>query len=180
MDLAISKERKQELVTLYSDLLDRSEAVILTDYVGLNVAQMTTLRNQVREVNGVYYVTKNTLIKLAMESKGMTPPADWFDGPTTIGFCFDDVSAIAKAIADFAESSDILKIKGAYLGERTVGEKDVKALANLPPMGVLQGQVLGALAAPMSGLVGVLNSALSGLVGVFEARHEQLGEGEAA
>ena len=178
--MAITKERKEELVTLYSDLLDRSQAVILTDYVGLNVAQITNLRNKIREANGVYYVTKNTLIKMAMENKGMSPPAAWFDGPTAIGFCFDDAPAIAKTISEFAESSDILKIKGAFLGERAVSEKDVKSLANLPPTEVLQAQVLGALAAPMSGLVGVLNGALAGLMGVFEARHEQLGEAEAA
>ena len=178
--MAITKERKQELVTRYTDLLDRSQAVILTDFVGLNVTQITSLRNTVREANGTYYVTKNTLIKLAMESKGMSPPAAWFDGPTAIGFCFDDVSAIAKIIADFADSSEILKIKGAFLGDKAVGEKDVKILANLPPTEILRAQMLGTLAAPMSGLVGVLNSALSGLVGVFDARHEQLGEAEAA
>jgi len=178
--LAITKGRKEELVTLYSDLLDRSQAVIFTDYLGLNVAQITNLRNTVREANGVYYVTKNTLIKLAMESKGMSPPAAWIEGPTAIGFCFDDAPAIAKVLANYADTSEILKIKGAFLGEKAVSEKDVKTLANLPPMEILQAQILGALAGPMSGLVGVLNSALSGLVGVLDARHEQLGEAEAA
>ncbi len=178
--MAITKERKQELVALYTDLLERSQAVILTDYHGLNVAQITTLRSQIREASGAYYVTKNTLIKLALEGKGLSVPEEWLEGPTAIGFCFDEVPAIAKAITQFAEQSEILKIKGAVLGDRSVGEARVKALAELPPTDVLQAQVLGALAAPMSGLVGVLYSALSGLVGVLDARKDQLGEPEAA
>ena len=69
---------------------------------------------------------------------------------------------------------------GAFLGDRAVDENEVKALANLPPADVLQAQVLGALAAPMSGLVGALNGVLAGLVGVFDAREDQMGEAEAA
>jgi large subunit ribosomal protein L10 len=177
--LAITKERKQELVTLYTDLLERSQAVILTDYKGLSVAQITTLRNQIREASGVYFVTKNTLIKLALEQKGLSVPKEWLQGPTAVGFCFDEVPAIARALADFAEQSGILNIKGALLGARPVVEAKVRALADLPPTEVLQAQVLGTLTAPLSGLVGVLNGALAGLMGVLDARHEQLGELEA-
>jgi large subunit ribosomal protein L10 len=178
--LAITKERKQELVAHYTDLLKRSQAAILTDYHGLNVAQITQLRNQIREADGVYYVTKNTLIKLAMQQLGLSAPDEWLTGPTAIGFCLDEVQAVAKAITDFARESEILTIKGALLGDRQVGEAQVKALASLPPVEVLRAQVLGALTAPMSGLVGALNGVLSGLIGALEAREEQLGEAGAA
>jgi large subunit ribosomal protein L10 len=178
--LAITKERKKELVAQYSDLLERSQALILTDYQGLNVAQITKLRSQIRQASGAYYVTKNTLVKLALEQAGLSVPAEWLEGPTAIGFCFDQVPTIAKIITDFADESDLLAIKGGFLGDRAVGEAKVKTLASLPSMEVLQAQVLGALVAPMSGLVGVLNSALGGLLGVFDARKEQLGEPEAA
>lgn len=179
-NLAITKKRKQELVAQYTDLLERSQAIILTDYLGLNVAQITRLRSQIRDANGAYYVTKNTLIKLALERTGLSVPEEWLEGPTAIGFCFDEVPAIAKAISDFASDLEILTIKGALLGKQPVGEERVKALANLPAADVLQAQILGVLAGPMSGLVGVLNGALAGLVGVFDARREQLGELEAA
>jgi large subunit ribosomal protein L10 len=178
--LAITKKRKKELVAQYNDLLERSQALILTDYQGLNVAQITKLRSQIRQASGAYYVTKNTLVKLALEQAGLSVPAEWLEGPTAIGFCFDQVPTIAKIIADFADESDLLAIKGGFLGDRAVSEAKVKTLASLPSMEVLQAQVLGALAAPMSGLVGVLNSALGGLLGVFDARREQLGEPEAA
>jgi large subunit ribosomal protein L10 len=178
--LAITKERKRELVAQYTDLLQRSPGVILTDYQGLNVAQITQLRNQIREANGAYYVTKNTLIKLAMQQIGLSVPDEWFEGPTAIGFCFDDVPAIAKTIADFASESELLTIKGALLGDRAVDEGQVKKLASLPPAEVLRAQVLGALTGPVAGLVGVLNGVLAGLVGVLDARREQMSEAEAA
>lgn len=178
--MAITKARKKELVAQYADLLERSQAVILTDYQGLNVSQITRLRNQIREAQGAYHVTKNTLMKLALEQTGMSVPSEWLEGPTAIGFCFEDAPAVAKVVTDFAADSDILAIKGALLGDKTVGMEKVKVLADLPPVEVLQAQVLGALAGPMSGMVGVLNGLLAGLLGVFDARREQLGEPEAA
>jgi large subunit ribosomal protein L10 len=178
--LAITKERKQELVTQYTDLLERSQAVILTDYHGLNVAQITDLRRQIREVNGTYRVTKNTLIRLALEQAGLSVPEEWLAGPTAIGFCFEEVPAVAKAISEFASETEILTIKGALLGDRSIGEDQVQALANLPTVDVLQAQVLGTFVAPMSALVGTLNNVLGGLVGVLGAQIDQLGEPESA
>jgi len=178
--LAITKERKQELLAQYTDLLQRSQAVILTNYHGLSVAQVTQLRNQVREANGAYYVTKNTLIKLAMQQLDLAVSDEWLSGPTAAGFCFDDVPAVAKVIKDFAEETDLLSIKGALLGNKLISDERVKALASLPPVEVVKAQLLGTLSAPMSGLVGVLNGVLGGLVGVLEARKDQLSEPESA
>ncbi len=178
--MAITKERKQELVALYTDLLERSQALILTNYQGLNVADLTKLRNQVREAKGVYYVTKNTLFKLALAQKGLQAPPEWLEGPTAVGFCFEDAPAVAKVLVDLAGESESLAIKGAFLGDQAVDPKRVKALASLPPMDVLKSQVLGTFMAPMSGVAGVLNGLLAGLVGVLDARHAQLGEAEAA
>ena len=178
--MAIDKERKQELLAQYTDLLQRSEAIILTDYQGLNVAQMTQLRNSVREAEGVYYVTKNTLIRLTLQNADMAVPDEWVEGATAVGFCFSNVPGVAKALKDFAKETEILKIKGGLLGDKQIGEKRINALAELPPTDVLQAQMLGTLIGPMSGLVGALNGLMSGLVGVLDARREQLGEPEAA
>ena len=178
--MAITKERKQELVARYTDLLERSQAIILTNYQGLNVAQITDLRNQVREAKGAYYVTKNTLIALALARRGLELPEEWLEGPTAVGFCFDEIPAIAKVLTDVASESELLTIKGAVLGDRPVGEERVKGLANLPSTETLQAQMLAMLTSPLSGLIGVLNGAMSGLVGVLDARQEQLGPSEAA
>jgi large subunit ribosomal protein L10 len=178
--LAITKKRKKELVSQYIDLIERSQAAILTDYRGLNVAEITALRSQIRDAQGAYHVTKNTLIRLALKQTGVSVPEEWLEGPTAIGFCFENVPAIAKAISGFADESDKLTIKGALLGDQAVGFEKVKALADLPSMEILQAHVLGALASPMSGLVGALNGLMAGLLGVFDARKEQLGEVDTA
>ena len=178
--MAITKERKQALVAQYADLIERSRALILTNYQGLSVGQITALRNQIREASGAYYVTKNTLIRLALEQQGLSVPADWLEGPTAVGFCFDSVPAVAKAITDFGDELELMSIKGALLGDKAVDEAKVKALASLPPADVLKSQMLGTLVAPLSGVVGALNGLMAGLVGVLDARREQLGEPEAA
>ncbi len=174
--MAISKERKKELLAQYIDLLERSQAVIVTDHCGLTVNQITKLRNQVRQAEGAYHVTKNTLLRLAIQRAGLSMPEDWLVGPTAIGFCLNDAPPVAKALVDFIDESEDLAIKGALLGERVFDFKDVKALAELPSLEVLRSQVLGVLQAPASQLVGVLNGALSGFVGVLDARADQLGE----
>jgi large subunit ribosomal protein L10 len=167
-------------VKQYNDLMERSQGMIVTDYHGLNVTQITRLRNQVREAQGAYHVTKNTLIKLAFDRAGITVPDEWLEGPTAVGFCFEDVPPIAKAITTFANETEILTIKGGLLGQKPLSVERVKTLADLPTIDVLQSQVLGTLSGPLSGLIGTLNGLLGGLMGVFEARHDQLGETEAA
>jgi large subunit ribosomal protein L10 len=178
--LAISKDRKKELVSQYSEMLDRSDGLILTNPQGLTVAQITRLRNQIRDSDGAYHITKNTLIRIALERAGVQVPDEWLEGPTAVGFCFEDVPAIAKAIRNFADETQILQIKGGLLGHQAIGADRVKALADLPGIEVLHAQVLGALSAPMAGVVGALNGLLSQVVGVLEARREQMSELEAA
>jgi large subunit ribosomal protein L10 len=115
-----------------------------------------------------------------MQQMDLEVSDEWLDGPTAVGFCFDEVPAVAKVIQDFAEETEILSIKGALLGAKPITGDRVKALAKLPPAEILKAQLLGTLSGPMSGLVGVLNGALAGLVGVLKARKDQLGEPEAA
>lgn len=178
--MAISKKRKEELLAQYTDLLERSRGVIVTDHCGLTVNQITQVRDQIRQVDGAYHVTKNTLLKLATDQVGLRMPEEWLTGPTAIGFCLNEVPAVAKALVDFADKSEDLVIKGALLQDRVFGPEQVKALAKLPPLETLRAQLVGTLQSPASQLVGVLNGVLAGFVGVLTARSEQLGEaGEA-
>jgi large subunit ribosomal protein L10 len=178
--LAITKERKQNLLDKYLDLLKRSQALILTNYQGLDVPQITELRTQIRQANGAYHVTKNTLIRLALKEAGLEAPEEWVTGPTAVGFCLEDIPGVAKAIDEFSKEFETLIIKGGFLGDEPISEAKIKELASLPPVEVLQAQVLGALTAPMSGLVNTLNNALAGMVNVLEARRDQLSEAEPA
>lgn len=177
--MAITKERKEELVAQYADLLSRSQAVIFTDYRGLTAAQIGGLRNKLREVDSRYHVIKNRLLRLALQNAGQPVPEEIMDGPVAASFCLGEVSPVAKALADFAKESKILTIKGGLLGSSVMSAADVEALANLPSREVLLAQVLAGMQAPISGLVTVLGGTIRGLLNVLNARVEQL-EGSGA
>lgn len=171
--MAISKEKKQQMVADYVDKVSNSQAVILTDYRGLTVAQMMDLRQRLREVDGRFQVVKNTLLKLALEQANIPVPTAQLEGPVAIGYCAAEVPPVAKALVDFAKESDILEIKGAILGTDILDVAGVQALADLPPREVLLAYLLGAVQGPMSSMVSTLTAPLRELVQVLQARSEQ-------
>jgi large subunit ribosomal protein L10 len=177
--LAITKEKKQELVAQYTDLLSRSRAAILTDYRGLTAAEISGLRNKLREVDGKYHVIKNTLLRLALQNAGQPVPEEMLEGPVAISFCLGEVPPAAKVLVDFAKDSKVLTIKGGLLSGKAIGVEDIQALADLPPREVLLAQVLAGMQSPINGLVTVLSGTLRGLLNVLKARAEQL-EGASA
>jgi len=154
--LAVSKERKKEIVTSYQDWLSKSQAVFLAEYIGLSVKDMDTLREKVRDAGGEFHVIKNTLGKLAFQDSGYEVPEDLFLGSTAAGFAFDDAPALAKVLADFSKSVEFLQFKGGYLDKNMVSVDEIKALAELPPLPVVQAKLLGTLMAPATQLARVL------------------------
>jgi large subunit ribosomal protein L10 len=178
--LAISKEQKREIVADYVEKMSRSQAMILTDYRGLTVADMTELRRSMRDVDGVFQVIKNTLFERALDEAGISSPADGLRGTLAIGFCFSEAPAVAKALVDFGKESQILKVQGAILGGRFVGPEAVQDLANLPPREVLLAQLLGTLQGPMSTLVSTIAAPMRELAQMLRARAEQGQDAEAA
>jgi len=154
--LAVSKERKKEIVAAYQEWLGNSQGVFLAEYIGLSVKDMDALREKVRDAGGEFHVIKNTLGKIAFEESGYEVPEDLFLGSTAAGFAFEDAPAMAKALSDFSKSVDFLKFKGGYLEKNMVSADEIKALADLPPLPVVQAQLLGTLMAPASQLARVL------------------------
>jgi len=167
--LAVSKERKKEIVATYQDWLGNSQAVFLAEYIGLTVKDMDALRDKVREVGGEFHVIKNTLGKLAFEEAGYEVPQDYFLGSTAAGFAFEDAPAMAKAMADFSKSVGFLEIKGGYLEAKILSAEEIKALAELPPLPVVQAQLLSTLLAPASQLVRTLAEPARQIASVFQA-----------
>jgi large subunit ribosomal protein L10 len=178
--LAITKERKGELVAQYAELLKKSEALILVDYRGVLTKDVYRLRTKVREAKGEFHVAKNTLIARALKEAGLPVPEQMLEGPTAISFCFENPPALAKAMLDFADESKIMTIKGAVLGNRVVDKAGIKALSELPSKPVVMAQLLGTLQAPAGKMAGVLNSAVAQIVRVVQARVDQLKAAEGA
>jgi large subunit ribosomal protein L10 len=178
--LAITKEKKQELVSQYQAWAASSKAMIITDYVGLTTKQMDELRRKIRETGGEFHIVKNTLTRIAFEEAGLPLEEDYFKGTSAIGFAFEDAPAVAKALSDFAKSSDFVKIKGGYLGADTMTPAQITALADLPPLPVMRATLLGTLMAPASNLVRILAEPGRRLAQVMKAYSDQEAAGESA
>jgi large subunit ribosomal protein L10 len=177
--LALSRERKEELVDEYTELLNRSVGLIFTEYRGMPNKDLTRLRRAVRDTNGAYHVTKMTLFKRALEPFGVQMPAE-FDGvPIGVTFCLEDVPPVAKALRDFARTSDLMRIRGGLMGDTFMDVRQVEAIADLPSIEVLRSQILGLIDAPAASLVGVIQSGVSQIVNVLHAL-EQTSAAEAA
>lgn len=177
--MAASREKKKQIVADLTDKLVRSEALIMTDYRGLSAAEINELRNQLREAETGFHVVKNRLVKLALEQAGL-PWEQWlFDGPTAIGFCYEDVPGPAKILVEFANESKTFSIRGGMLGKKLVDGAQVSDLAALPSSEVLIAQAVARMQGPLVGLIGVLSAPLQNLVYVLESRSGQLAEAEA-
>jgi large subunit ribosomal protein L10 len=172
--VAITREKKGEMVASLSEVLKGAQVVILTDYRGLATGELAALRNQLRGMHAAYQVTKNTLVVLALKRAGMPVPDQLLEGPTALAFLRDDISGPARALSTFFREKG-LPIKGAIVGDQIYDAGGVEDLANLPGREQLHAIVLGALQGPAASLVGVLNGALSELVRTLQARADQQG-----
>jgi large subunit ribosomal protein L10 len=171
--LAISREQKEQMVADYLDKMSRSQALILTDYRGLTVVQISELRRNLREMDSAFQVVKNSLFERALEETGTPVQTEPLQGPLAVAFCLGDPQPVAKALLAFAKETDILQVKGAVLGTRFLGPEAVRNLAELPPREVILAQLLGMVQGPMSDLVSTLAAPLRELVQVLQARSEQ-------
>ena len=171
--MAITKERRAELVKQYSELIQKSAGMVLIEYRGLSMKGMGPLRGRVREASGELHVVKNTLAQLALKQSGRTAPEELFTQTTAIGFAFTDVPAVAKALTTFAKESEFVKVKGGLLGDKVLTAKQIEALAELPPLPVVRAQLLGLLSAPASRLTGVVAGSVRQVVNVVKAYSEK-------
>ena len=167
------------MVAQYKELLEKSNAIILAEYSGLDVKQMQALRAQVRQADGAFYVTKNTLLKLALADQGDTLPDDLLTGQLGTGFAFNEAPTLAKALTEFAKTEEDLEIVGGLLDHELLTAEQVKALADLPSMDELRAQIIGMLQAPARDLVGVLAGSVRQVVNVLDAYATQEEEAEA-
>ena len=171
--MAISKQRKEEVLAQYQDWLKRSEAVILVEYSGANMKVMDALRSKIRETGGEFHVVKNTLARRAFTDNGMNLPADAFVKSTAVSFAFKDPASTAKALADAMKGNEFVKVKAGFIAGQSLSVAQVKALADLPPLPVVRAQLLGVLQAPASKLVRTIAEPARGLAAVVKAFSEK-------
>ena len=170
------KSEKEKIVAELSEKLKDTPTLFVADYRGLSVTEIDDLRTKMIEHGARFTVVKNTLTRRAAEEAGADALLAMLDGPTAIAFieADGDMVAVAKALADSARTTKILAIRGGILDGSPIGEEEVKNLATLPPLDVLQSQVLGAITAPLVTVVGLISAPVRDLIGLIDARIEQL------
>ena len=155
---------KQDVVQEIVEKLNRAQAMVLVDYRGLNVEQVTDLRNQYRQEQIDYKVYKNTMMRFALKEAGIEGMDEYLTGPNAVAFSFEDPVSAAKVSHKYAKGNDKLVIKAGVVDGKVIDKTGVEALAKLPPKEVLVAQVLGTLNAPITGLATALQGTYGGLV----------------
>lgn len=171
--MAVSKERKEEVLATYADWLKKSQAVIVVEYTGAKMKDLDNIRAKIRESGGEFHVLKNTLARRAFADGGMSLPADFLVKSTAVSFAFSDPAATAKALNDATKGNEFVKVKGGFMSGQVLNASQVKALADLPPLPVMRAQLLGVLQAPAGKLVRTLAEPARGLAAVIKAFSEK-------
>jgi large subunit ribosomal protein L10 len=169
---------KEKVVAELAERLRSTETLIVADYRGLSVTDINNLRGQLLEHGAQFTVVKNTLTRRAAEEAGAEALLALLDGPTAIAFLESegDPVAVARALNTAARETRVLQIRGGILDGQQIGEDEVRSLATLPPADVLRGQLVGAVAGPLTTVVGLFTAPLRDLVNVLDARIKQLEE----
>jgi large subunit ribosomal protein L10 len=167
------RKEKDAVIAEVQRLLADTENLFVSDYRGLTVAELSELRAKLRESGASLKVVKNTLGGIAADKTGREPVKELLNGPTAVTFCGDDLVGAAKALSDFARTHPKLEVRGGLLDASVIDAAQVKALASLPPRDVLIAQVVGTMAAPMTGLVTVLQGTISGFVRALDQVAQQ-------
>jgi len=152
------RAEKVAVVNEVRERLNGAAGSVITEYRGLTVAQLADLRQRLAAAGGDYKVYKNTLVKLAISSGPHEALSDYLTGPTAIAFVQGDVSAVAKALRDFARTNPALVIKGGLLDGASLSTTDLTSLADLPSRDVLLARLAGAIAAPLQTFAGLLQA----------------------
>lgn len=171
--MAVSKERKQEVLAEYDEWLKKSQAVILVEYTGAKMKDLDGIRARVRESGGEFHVLKNTLARRAFSASGMNIPADLLVKSTAVSFAFTDPASTAKALTDAMKGKDFIKVKGGFMSGQSLDAAQVKSLADMPPLPVVRAQFLGVLQAPAGKLVRTIAEPARGLAAVIKAFSEK-------
>src|SRR5579862_1045445 len=174
------RAEKVAVVDEVRDKLASSSAAILTEYRGLKVSELETLRRTLRQAGGEYKIYKNTLVRFATRDLGIQGLDPLLEGPTAIAFADTDVPAVAKALRDFSRTNPLLVVKGGVMGSSVLTAGDAGALADIPSREVLLARLAGLIAAPMQQFAGLLQALPRNLAYGLSALIDQRGGPETA
>ncbi len=150
----MNREEKTELLNMLHEVFSNAESVVITEYLGLTVAEADELRNKVRDAGASLRVTKNRIARLAVKDTKFEGLADLFKGPVAMAYANDPISA-CKACVEFAKNNEKLVIVGGALSDKALTLDEIKELAAIPSMDELRAKLVGLLQAPAAKLARV-------------------------
>jgi large subunit ribosomal protein L10 len=151
-------EIKKGVVADIKEKFEKAQSAVLVDYRGLNVAEVTDLRNQLRKAGVEYAVLKNTMINLAVKDMNLDDMKPHLEGPTAVAFGYEDAVAPAKILSDFAKKNKNVTIKCGVVDGAYIDEQGVQALANTPSREVLIAKIMGSMMSSVSKFVYALEA----------------------
>lgn len=169
----MKREEKQQVIDRLHTKFASARVAILSDFSGMDVAEITELRQKLRAVRAELQVVKNTLAIRAADGTSLAGARDRFAGPIALTLGYDDPVAPARVVKEFADKVDRLKVRVGVVEGRVLDLQSLKAVAALPGREALLAQLVGQLQAPTAGLVWCLEGLLQQLVGVLEAVKQQ-------
>ena len=159
----MNREQKAAVIEEIAVEIQQSQAVFAVDYRGISVAQAAELRGKLRDADATLRVVKNTLTERAADRAGAEGLKSLLAGPTALTFVRGDAATAAKAVSDFARTSQLLPFKGGIMDGQALAAEQVSAIARLPSRDILNAQLVNIVASPLTGLVTSLSNLISGL-----------------
>lgn len=174
----MNREQKGAVIEEIAADIQSAEAIFAVDYRGISVPQAAELRSKLREADATFKVVKNSLTELAADKAGCEELKTLLVGPTALTFVRGDAALAAKAIADYARTTQLLPFKGGAMGTEALDAAQIIAISRLPSREVLYGQLVGVVASPVSGLVRTLGALVGGLAVALGQVREKKESGE--
>jgi large subunit ribosomal protein L10 len=168
----MDRSQKADSIAFLSEVFSEAGAVVIIRNLGMTVAQSTALRTKIREAGATYKVAKNSLAKLAVAGTSYEGVGEFFTGPTGIAASVDPVAA-AKAVIEFAKTTDKIEIVGGAMGTQVLNADGVKALASMPSLDELRAKLIGLIQAPATKLAQLATAPAAKLARVFSAYAEK-------
>jgi large subunit ribosomal protein L10 len=168
----VDRAQKEKVVEELGQIFASSGVVVVAHYEGLTVAQMQTLRAQMREVGGSVRVAKNKLAKIALEGQPCASIADFLTGMTVLSYSDDPVAA-ARVVVKYAKENEKLSILGGSMGESALDIAGVKAVADMPSREELLAQIASCIGAPASNIAGAIGAPASNIASILSSIEEK-------
>lgn len=169
----MNRDEKAQAIEEIAAQIEGAEAIFAVDYRGISVPQAAELRGKLREADASFRIVKNRLTKRAAEQVGEERLGEFLQGPTALTFVRGDTAQAAKTIATFNKEHEVLTFKGGFMADVALDEEKFMSIARLPAREVLDGQLAGIVASPLTGLIRGLGSMVSGLANQLQQLQEQ-------